>query len=300
MIEQDIGESPTIYPATGEPRQRSPWRLTVVALVLMALLGAVGGGWLVHYLEERGLTGGEAARPAPVTRIVSAAPATAKSRPVPLPSAEAEAGIAARVGALEERLGRISLAAESASGNAARAEALLVAFAARRAIERGLPLGGMEAQLRLRFGESQPNAVQSIISESANPVTKEQLVQRLETLRPALVTPTGSGWFSRIGDGLSSLVVVRSADTPSPAPSRRFDRAMRAVQGGMVDKAILEIDALPGRQTAEAQAWLNDARRYNDAMRSLDLIETAAILEPGQARMLAGGQPVATVKPDAP
>src|SRR3546814_10207214 len=59
--------------------------------------------------------------------------------------------LAARVAELEQRLSRITLQAESASGNASRAEGLLVAFAVRRALDRGLSLGYLDAQLRLRF-----------------------------------------------------------------------------------------------------------------------------------------------------
>jgi hypothetical protein len=87
--------------------------------------------------------------------------------------------LTARVAELEQRLSRITLEAESASGNASRAEGLLVAFAVRRALDRGLSLGYLDAQLRLRFGDDQPNAVKTIIDTSREPVTLEQL--RAET-----------------------------------------------------------------------------------------------------------------------
>ena len=44
----------------------------------------------------------------------------------------------------EQRLSRIDLQATAASGNAARAEGLLIAFAARRMIDKGEPLGFLE------------------------------------------------------------------------------------------------------------------------------------------------------------
>ncbi len=281
---------PTVYPATqtaGPPAlaARSPWRLTTIALVLALLAGAAGGGWVaLTYLDRQPATarlqpeaptGARATTPATVAVV----PATA----VPVTATEAGA-IAARVGLLEERLARITLAAESASGNAARAEALLVAFAARRAIDRGFPLGAMEAQLRLRFGETQPNAVRSILSAASNPVTSEELLQRIDALRPVLLADSGNGWLSRMGHSLSSLVVVRSADAPSSAPAQRHQRAVRALENGRVDDAIIEVEALPGKDSPIVASWINDARRYNDARRALDLIETAAILEPGQNR----------------
>ena len=46
----------------------------------------------------------------------------------------------------------------AASGNAARAEGLLIAFSARRTLERGNDLGYLGDQLRLRFGDAEANA----------------------------------------------------------------------------------------------------------------------------------------------
>ena len=61
-----------------------------------------------------------------------------------------------QVAELERRLARIDLQAAAAEGNTARAEALLVALATRRAVERGAPLGYLEQQLRQRFGAEAP------------------------------------------------------------------------------------------------------------------------------------------------
>jgi hypothetical protein len=298
---------PTIYPATNTAAsssvdRKSPWRLTAIALSLTLILGVIGGGWLaLYFLSDRPAEVSASADdtlppPVPASRA-GEAPKIAGQNParpalVSTPAASgaiavnpADAGaMAARVAILEERLARISLTAESASGNAAKAEALLVAFAARRALDRGLPLGAMAAQLRLRFAETQPNAVESILSASANPVTQEALLSRLDALRPALMADAGSGWLTRMGNGISSLITIRSSNAPSPAPTRRFERAQRAIESGRIDDAISEVEQLPGAANEMAQGWINDARRLNDARRSLDLIETAAILEPGQNR----------------
>lgn len=285
----DVG-SPTIYPATVEGRQRSPWRLTLVAVALTLILGAVGGGWLVLYYNERTVAqAGGTAPAAPVTsegKVPVIRPAVGPVQPlVAAPVVTGDpASLSTRLTQLEERLARLSLSAESASGNAAKAEAILVAFAARRALDRGLPLGPMEAQLRIRFAETQPNAVESILSASARPVTQEELLQRLDAMRPVAMADESAGWLTRMGNSLSSLIVIRDADAPSSAPVRRFERAQRAVAAGRVDDAIDEVMALPGVNNALVQQWLTDARRYNDARRALDLIETAAIVEPGQNR----------------
>ncbi|HWW58318.1 MAG TPA: mitofilin family membrane protein, partial [Sphingopyxis sp.] len=189
--------------------------------------------------------------------------------------------LAARVAELEQRLSRITLEAESASGNASRAEGLLVAFAVRRALDRGLSLGYLDAQLRLRFGDDQPNAVKTIIETSREPVTLEQLRAELDALAPQLVGRDGEGngsLWTGLRRELGELFVVRAAGTQSPRASERLERARRYLGAGQADKAIAEVEAMPG--AAVAADWMIDARRYNDARRALDLIETAAILEP--------------------
>src|SRR3990170_1686682 len=70
--------------------------------------------------------------------------------------AETQGGLDQRVAAMEQRLARLDLQTQAAAGNAARAEGLLVTFASRRSIERGVPLGYLADQLRLRFGDAQP------------------------------------------------------------------------------------------------------------------------------------------------
>jgi hypothetical protein len=85
----------------------------------------------------------------------------------------------AKVSALEQRLAEINQQANAAAGQATRAEALLVAFAARRAIERGQPLGILENQLRVRFGATQPGAVDRVIAAAAHPNTLGSLSEEL-------------------------------------------------------------------------------------------------------------------------
>lgn len=277
---------PTIYPATGSVPARSPWRLTTVALALTLLLGVIGGGWLVKYWLTQTSDAAPksnsvaAAQPAPRAAAPAASIAVAAA-PV---AVGAPADVSARIAALEERLARLSIAADSASGNAAKAEAILVAFAARRAIDRGLGLGAMEAQVRLRFGESQPNAVQSILSAASRPVLQEELIQRLDALRPALLIDSDASWMTRIGDSISSLIILRPSDAPSQLPPRKFERAQRALASGRLEVAIVEVESMPGGRSTLVEAWLNDARRLHDARRALDLIEAAAIIEPGGNR----------------
>lgn len=269
------------------PVRRFTFRALLVAALVLLLVGVVGGGWAMN----RWLAGDSAT----VTKV-SNVPTTGRAlavvgTPAADPGAAGQAvavvapvdganGLAVRVAELEQRLSRITLQAESASGNASRAEGLLVAFAVRRALDRGLSLGYLEAQLRLRFGDDQPNAVKTIIDTSREPVTLEQLRAELDAIAPELVgrDNNGASLWTGFRRELGELFVVRAAGTQSLRASERLERARRYIAGGMADKAIEEVQAMPG--AAAASEWLIDARRYHEARRALDLIETAAILEP--------------------
>lgn len=194
-----------------------------------------------------------------------------------------QGGLDQRVAAMEQRLARLDLQAQAASGNAARAEGLLIAFAARRAIERAAPLGYLGDQMRVRFGGAQPEAVQTIINAAADPVTLDQLLARLDGLAPTLVdAPADENALEWIGRELSELFVVRTQDTPSPAAERRMERARLFLETGRIELAISEIRNMPN--AAEAEDWLDDAERYAAAQRALEVLETTAVLEPRQLR----------------
>lgn len=183
---------------------------------------------------------------------------------------------------LEQRLARISVAAQAASANANRAEAMLTAFAARRALDAGRPLGYIEQTLRLRFGEAQPRAVATIINAAAEPVTLADLRAGLSDIVLEQKTSSfPSGWWSSFWREIRGLAVIRRASDPSPDPVQRIARARRAVELGQMDDAIAEMSALP--QQPAVLRWLEKARRYNEAHRALDLVEAAAILEPRAA-----------------
>lgn len=218
------------------------------------------------------------------------APAQSAEATTPALTPELERALAARVSDLEDRLSRINVQAQAASGNAARAEGLLIAFAARRALDRGSPLGYIDPQLRLRFGDAQPKAVTTIVNASRQPVTLEELEAGLDEIGPSLTkSSSGRGFWSEFQQELSELFVLRRQGTPSPAPQQRLLRAKRYVETGNVDAAIAEVEKLAGVDKDEdALQWMEKARRYNEARRALDVIETAAILEPQQLRTAEG------------
>ncbi|WP_271078417.1 hypothetical protein [Aurantiacibacter sp. MUD61] len=196
---------------------------------------------------------------------------------------EQQGGLDSRIAAMEQRLTRLDLQSQAAAGNAARAEALLIAFASRRAIERGAPLGYLADQLRLRFGEDRPNAVQTVIDAAQDPVTLDQLLARLEGLAPQLDdAPEGEDVFTRLARELSEVFVVRREDTASPVAERRLERARLFLQSGRIEAAISEIRNMPN--AAIAQDWIDDAERFAAAQRALETLETAAVLDPRELR----------------
>ena len=214
--------------------------------------------------------------------------------------AEQQSGLEARVVAMEQRLGRLDLQSQAAAGNAARAEGLLIAFATRRAIERGTPLGYLEEQLKLRFGDARPNSVRTVIEGARNPVTLDQLMARLEGLAPRLANePKDELSLSWLQRELGELFVVRRETAPSPQPARRLDRARQFIESGRIGVAVAEVRNLPGANSADAQRWIADAERYDGIQRALELIETTAVLEPRELRD-GGGNRVEQLSPILP
>lgn len=272
-------------------QRRSSTRWRWIAALLLLLAGGGAGVWAtLHFAMPA----------APSTLAAATRPATVAAAPQPItvtPYAAvtpAEAGtITARMALLEERLGRITLTANAAAGNAGKAEALLVALAARRAVERGRSLGTMELQLERLFGDSQPVAVASIISAARMPISQGQLIARLDALQPRLLANAEGGLFERIGNGLSSLIVVRASDGTAARPEQRLARARAALLADDLPAAITEVEAMPGARNPAVMTWLNIARRRNDAARALDLVEAAAIVGPG------GAAPAPVITPPA-
>ena len=269
----------TDYRSTGTGRSR----MSLLILPLIAfLLGLAAMGWLLaNWSAAANYLG---VKP-PAATVRAAAPAPAPAQPVETDPAESaqtlliDPEMQRRVGQLEQRITEIDDQSRAAVGNADRAEGLLVAFAARRALDRGVALGYIEGLLRQRFGETQRQAVATIITASRQPVTLEELQDGLIEVGPSL---TGGSprqdWWTALKAELSDVVTVRKSGTPSTLPDERLSRATRRLEAGQVDVALAEVLRLPGRDNAGP--WVASARRYVAARRALDMIETAALLEP--------------------
>lgn len=272
-------DDPLIAPPP--PRSRTPLMLALLGFVLGLLLCV----WAFTSWgpARRWLTPDPAPAAAPLPAALPAQQVLPMDSAPPDESAIAvdpsvAAQLGARVGEIEARIDRVAERANAAGANAARAEGLLVAFAARRALDRGLGLGYIEAQLRERFGATQPQAVAVVVQASRDPVTLEDLQLGLDDLAAGLTSGMGEGVRASLARELGTLFVLRKAGTPSREPGERLRHARRLLSNGQVDKAMLEVARLPG--AAKAANWMTAARRFVRARQALDAIETTAILQP--------------------
>jgi hypothetical protein len=254
---------------TGTHRGMS-WSARLLVGLVLILVGAAAATWgLGHYQP--------AARFLGVTAAPEAAPAPAPQRAVAPPQPQAALVQNAQVAELEQRLSRVENATQRAEGFAGRADALVVAFAARRAIDRGVALGYLENLLVDRFGEQHQQAVATIITGSHQPVRLNDLIAEYETLGPTL---RGGGpqenWWDGFKREVGSLVEVHRADRGSMSADARYNRAMLRLSSGDVDQSLAETMRMPG--AASGADWTQKARRYIQVHRALDEIESAALL----------------------
>ncbi|RYE00351.1 MAG: hypothetical protein EOP61_13910 [Sphingomonadales bacterium] len=192
-----------------------------------------------------------------------------------------EAMLAGKLDVLDMRIRDLDGSARHAASYATQAERLMIAFAVRRAVERGQPLGPLENQLRARFGEANEDSVAAIVQVAAQPVTLEDLRVALETIAPRLSAGPDDSLWTSARRMLGDMVVVRASDSPSPRPSDRLRRARRAIDAGDVETALAEVAHMPG--AANAESWTGAAKRYVAARRALSEIERAAVEMPAAA-----------------
>jgi hypothetical protein len=263
---------------------RSPWTARLAWAVLLLLAGAALATWGL----ARWQGGAQFFGVAPPPQAVFAPPAAQRvAPPVFAAPNPADAG---RIAALEARLANVEQATRQATGSAGRADALLIAFAARRAIERGVALGYLEPLLIERFGSGHEAAVATIVTASRNPQTLDGLITDYQALGRVLRGPgPDEGWWPGVRRELGSLVSVRRADRPSARPEARFERAIAALRANKVSDALAETMRLPGAGQPEVRQWVLRARRQVAVSRALDSLESAALLGEDRAEARIAG-----------
>lgn len=203
--------------------------------------------------------------------------------PLAADSVEALAAMNQRIDALTRRMDALDRQSGAALANADRAEGMLLALAARRAIETGRPLGVVEGMLRDRFGGSQPRAVTTLITAAQQPVTLPQLTGDFARLAPALRDGDrdgAAGLWTTIRSEIGALFVVRRAGDQPTSVAERIDYAQGRLDLGDVAGALDQINRLPAPIRGIGQAWAERARRYVAAREALDALETVALLAP--------------------
>jgi hypothetical protein len=277
------------YEFDSEPRRSRFWLWAPLTLLAAFAGGVFLMGWLVtHDARTARLLHLETAEQAKAEAVLAQ---KVVIRPVPVPVVKLPGGVdpqmTARVETLEGKVADIETQAKEATGDASRAEGLLVAFAARRALDRGAELGYIEGLLRERFGGTQPQAVATILSASRQPVTLADLQNGLDAVAPTLATggTPNESWWQSFRKAMSGMVVIRRAGEPSTLPADRVTRAQRLLEAGQVDGALAEIARLTDHRPADK--WIVAARRYLVGRAALDQIETAALLDPTTPAMPA-------------
>ncbi len=270
----------TMENMTTSPKPRS-WRFLLIVVLLSIVVGLTLASWGLSRSEmaRRWLFGAPPQLQAPLPGPAAAGaphgenPVGTLVAPTDAPIMDHDAG---RLASLEARMAKVESSATH-GGDTGRAEGLLIAFAARRALEKGMALGYIEGELNRQFGSSQPRAVAMIIAAAHQPVTRDSLGGELDILAPQLGgTPASRSWWDSLKQGMGSLIIVRPAGTPSPDPVLRVAHARELVGLGRVDQALAEVARLPNRDVAAH--WIADARRFIEAQRALDLLEAAAII----------------------
>lgn len=259
-------------------RHALSWSARLLIGLVLILAGAAVAVWgLAQYPPAARFLG--IAAPAPVVALPPRLLEPASGTKIQAEAAQEERIEADRVAALEARLQRLENATAQVRGSAGRADALVVAFATRRAIDRGVALGYLETLLIERFGQRHQRAVATIITASHRPVRLDALTSEYETLGPALRSGgPQDNWWDGFRRSLGSLVEIHRAEQPPVNLEARYNRALERLSSGDVDQALAETMRMPG--AARAGPWIDKARRYVAAHRALDEIESGALLIP--------------------
>lgn len=295
----ELNEQRAEPPADRPRRSALPW--IVVILVLVFAFGMIANPWFEQQVRSRLPF---IARTEPPKTAVQAQAQSAEALRLQqlLQSLEnrqsaasasedmdAVADQAARLNALEKRFDALDARSTMALANAARAEGMLLALAARRALDTGQPLGVIEGMLRDRFGGTQPQAVAALIAAGQKPVTLSQLQAGLQTLEPQLQQASrGGNWWTELHSDIAGLIMFKRENEPIAEPVEQLKDARQRLMLGDVAGALWQVNRLPEGARAKAGGWVVAARRFLVARQALDTLETVALLAPppGQAEQV--------------
>jgi hypothetical protein len=113
------------------PRSRLGWSAWLLIGLCLIIAGAAAATWgLARYNRAASFLG-----VVPPQRVVVPQRVAAATPQTPEGDAVEAAAVEARIAGLEARLGRVENAARRAEGSAGRTDALVVAFATRRAVD---------------------------------------------------------------------------------------------------------------------------------------------------------------------
>jgi hypothetical protein len=258
--------------ATASNRAGLGWGNRLLLGLALVLAGAAGAAWALARYDAAARFLGVAPKPVastPPQRVVTLSQAPQDQEVSGAPPEE--------IAQIQDRLSRVETTTQRVEGSAGRADALLVAFAARRSIDRGVALGYLEPLLVDRFGQSHARAVATIVTGSHSPVRLSDLIDQYRELSPQLRSsaPEESFW-TQFKREMGSVIEIRHADRPSTQPDARYAKALSQLQDGEVDAALAETMRLPG--ASYAQPWIRQARQYVAVHRALDEIESGALL----------------------
>ena len=254
-------------------RRGMGWGARLAIAIALFAVGAAAATWgLAHYQPAARFLGVLPPPPIAKTQQLVAQPRLNAAGAQPLPHGDEQ-----KLNSLEQRVSRVESATQQAQGSAGRADALVIAFAARRAIDRGVALGYLEPLLAVRFGPQHQQAVATIITAAHQPIRLNDLITQYEALGPQLrAGGSNDNWWTGFKREFGTLVQVHRAGQPPTTPEARYTRASQLLSGGDVDDAVAETMRLPG--AAAAAGWVSNARRYIAAHRALDELESASLM----------------------
>ena len=290
-----LSATPPAAPAADRASRRSlwPWLLTLAALTFAA--GLLLSPWFETEVRDR-LFGARpdavsdlAARNAQQARAIASLQSRIGEFEAVAAKVEAAGGadpdrldrLEARLDAVGGEVGalgvRVAGAVTGAAEDANAAKAVLLAAAARRAVESGQPLGALEMPLRALYGERYPGPVEAVVAATQRPVPLDRLRQDFDRIAPALATDpkADSGWWAKLRGSLAGIVTVRSEGESRNDPEALAALAARRLDAGDVGGAADLVRRLPGSRAATD--WLADANRYRAAQAALAQLDAAAL-----------------------